>query len=320
MVGGLAVCECCGKEHEPTGRERKHQYCSGACRVKLYRRDHPEKAEEQRKARAARPKKKRGRKKHPRGNCLYCGASLDRKPPTNKYCSDECARAARAIPLQACKQCGKKFKPKRGDRTTFCSRACAHAWQKAHARPKPEKVEQHCAVCRRALPAGARKLCSEECRREYKRRYAAAFDRRKKRSVTRRCPECRQQFVPEYGDKHRKFCSDECGRRAGRRVAKATRKARIRGATRCEAIDPKVVFCRDNWRCYICGRHTPKRLRGTTDERAPELEHIILIKAGGTHTYDNVACACRRCNGEKSDRPLAGRPRGIGPFNLHSPH
>ncbi len=318
MDSGTGICERCGKPFTFTKRTNARRVCSEACRVALYRQRNPQKAEECKALNALIPKKKCGRKPKPLGSCGYCGATVP--TPHNKFCSYECARAARAIPLQACKQCGKKFKPKRGDRTTFCSRACAHAWQKAHARPKPEKVEQHCAVCRRALPAGARKLCSEECRREYKRRYAVAFDRRKKRSVTRRCPECRQQFVPEYGDKHRKFCSDECGRRAGRRVAKATRKARIRGATRCEAIDPKVVFCRDNWRCYICGRHTPKRLRGTTDERAPELEHIIPIKAGGTHTYDNVACACRRCNGEKSDRPLAGRPRGIGPFNLHSPH
>jgi len=37
---------------------------------------------------------------------------------------------------------------------------------------------------------------------------------------------------------------------------------------------------------------------------APELDHIVPIAAGGSHTYSNVACACKKCNIKKSSKPL----------------
>jgi 5-methylcytosine-specific restriction endonuclease McrA len=68
-------------------------------------------------------------------------------------------------------------------------------------------------------------------------------------------------------------------------------------------IKPEIVFARDKWRCQLCKVRTPKRLRGTTHPRAPELDHIVPIAAGGDHTWNNVQCACRKCNGEKGSAP-----------------
>jgi len=83
--------------------------------------------------------------------------------------------------------------------------------------------------------------------------------------------------------------------RETRSAAKARRRARTRGA-HCESINPIDVFVRDGWTCRICGDKTPRSLRGTFDDKAPELDHIIPLAAGGTHTWDNVQCACRACN------------------------
>jgi 5-methylcytosine-specific restriction endonuclease McrA len=82
---------------------------------------------------------------------------------------------------------------------------------------------------------------------------------------------------------------------AARRRAKSKRRAAMRGVAR-ESIDPIKVFARDKWRCHLCGVTTPRKLRGTTDDRAPELEHIVSLADGGSHTWGNVACSCRRCN------------------------
>ncbi|WP_238346266.1 HNH endonuclease [Luteimonas saliphila] len=71
-----------------------------------------------------------------------------------------------------------------------------------------------------------------------------------------------------------------------------------------DSIDPLLVFERDKWACHLCGRKTPARLRGSCDPRAPEIDHVLPLAAGGTHTWGNVKCACRECNGRKSDRPL----------------
>jgi 5-methylcytosine-specific restriction endonuclease McrA len=101
---------------------------------------------------------------------------------------------------------------------------------------------------------------------------------------------------------HRRLCP-QCKQRnemAAKRVARATRKARMRGAG-IERIDPLAVFEAEGWMCYLCGVLTDKNKRGTYDPLAPELEHVIPLSKGGTHTRDNVRCACRRCNGLKAD-------------------
>jgi 5-methylcytosine-specific restriction endonuclease McrA len=128
------------------------------------------------------------------------------------------------------------------------------------------------------------------------------YDKAKKVLKSRRCKECGKEFTPEYGNKRRGFCSDICGSKYSNRVGKATRRARIANAPLVDNIDPIAVLSRDKWKCHICGRKTPKKLRGTIEDNAPEMDHIIPLARGGTHTWDNVACACRKCNSDKGDR------------------
>jgi 5-methylcytosine-specific restriction endonuclease McrA len=92
-------------------------------------------------------------------------------------------------------------------------------------------------------------------------------------------------------------------RKAGRRRYRARRRAIERGIE-AERFDPFEIFNRDRWSCHICGVKTPKRLRGSFDDRAPELDHIVPLAQGGVHTRMNTACACRKCNGAKGDKPL----------------
>ncbi|HEX6331086.1 MAG TPA: HNH endonuclease [Actinomycetota bacterium] len=52
----------------------------------------------------------------------------------------------------------------------------------------------------------------------------------------------------------------------------------------------RAVFARDNWSCQYCGAP------------AENLDHVIPKSRGGTHTWDNVVAACRRCNSRKENR------------------
>lgn len=92
---------------------------------------------------------------------------------------------------------------------------------------------------------------------------------------------------------YQKFCSIKCSRRSLSRIASAARRARV---TNGERVDPFLVFDRDGWLCQICHEPTPRALRGSYEPKAPELDHIIPLAAGGEHTYRNTQCACRRCN------------------------
>jgi len=52
------------------------------------------------------------------------------------------------------------------------------------------------------------------------------------------------------------------------------------------------VFARDGHVCQYC------------TEVAETLDHVVPRSRGGTHTWENVVAACRRCNAVKRDRLL----------------
>ncbi|WP_369907867.1 HNH endonuclease [Thioclava sp. NG1] len=118
------------------------------------------------------------------------------------------------------------------------------------------------------------------------------------------CSLCGSEFKPvSTGGKPSSFCSSSCKAQAKlklRATSRRKQKARKRAVT-VESVDAISVFDRDSWKCQICGVKTPKSLRGTYDDRAPELDHIHPISKGGEHSYRNTQCTCRKCNAEKSD-------------------
>lgn len=52
----------------------------------------------------------------------------------------------------------------------------------------------------------------------------------------------------------------------------------------------RAIFARDDWSCQYCGA------------TAENLDHVVPKSRGGTHTWDNVVAACRRCNSKKENR------------------
>jgi 5-methylcytosine-specific restriction endonuclease McrA len=52
----------------------------------------------------------------------------------------------------------------------------------------------------------------------------------------------------------------------------------------------RTVFARDGHVCQYCGA------------RAESIDHVVPRSRGGTHSWDNVVAACRRCNSRKENR------------------
>jgi 5-methylcytosine-specific restriction endonuclease McrA len=52
----------------------------------------------------------------------------------------------------------------------------------------------------------------------------------------------------------------------------------------------RAVFARDDWTCQYCG------------SGAENLDHVVPRSRGGSHVWENVVAACRRCNARKMDR------------------
>ena len=186
--------------------------------------------------------------------------------------------------VRHCVQCAAPFYPKRTDRLTFCSRTCSHAHQRAGAEARKAAVIQ------------ARMVKAEQARAATQARREAKV---KARALTLTCGHCASSFVTA-DHRRRKYCSRRCCRKAARLAEgprSETHRARARRAgVPYEPVDPLDIMRRDRWRCQVCYRSAPQRLRGTTDPRAPELDHIVPLALKGPHTAANLQCACRSCN------------------------
>ena len=75
-------------------------------------------------------------------------------------------------------------------------------------------------------------------------------------------------------------------------VVRLTRYVRVPYPTSVP-LSRRAVFTRDGQTCVYCGAS------------ATSIDHVVPRSRGGTHTWDNVVAACRRCNHTKADRSLA---------------
>lgn len=268
--------------------------------------------------------------------CEHCGAEFDRRNVTQRFCSEKCRRVgdwvrARARGYKApsrytfvCKCCGKEYQTAYKDRDTYCSRDCAFKDKERRCacgaslrgtskewcdQCGAQSKRRTCAICGVTFESTrARRYCSDECFKEKKRRRAAYYDKLQFEAQVkpRECKQCGRVFTPEFGDGNWIYCSKRCGKKAGEKYkAKGNHQQRAKHyGVRYEWFSDLVVLRRDGWRCYICGCSTPRELRGTYEDNAPEIDHIIPLSRGGTHTKDNVRCCCRACNGAKADMML----------------
>lgn len=282
---------------------RYPRFCSDECRAKR-----------------ARPRYERGQREMRRFTCSVCGSEAQSYQRAAKYCSRTCKdRRPRKRPSRpgwghrqseerTCLNCGRGYRSQRvAEGKRFCSKDCWNGFRAVRSKLLSQSKVSVVAYRSACRECGARFssatdtaiLCSDLCRRRRVRRIAMA----RYQPVAFRCAECGKHKTTEFGDKSRVYCGSACSRRASRRAAKQARRAR-KSAGLIEPVSAFKVFARDGWRCHLCGAKTPRKLRGTRDDRAPELDHIIPLAKGGEHSYRNTACACRKCNLEKADREL----------------
>lgn len=241
--------------------------------------------------------------------CVGCG-ELTQRP---KHCSAGCRERSRPPrpsrqrnpcgPIRQCLVCSKEFRrPGRSTRDSgkCCSRECGFELER-HRRGERKTVRLMIIRERTVYARWARNAARRA-------RDADAGKRCRDCGVvvpkgTQRCETCRAAATEANRRHARQRAKFSEAAKAAKRAGKARRKAIERGI-HAERFDPFEIFERDKWRCHLCGCKTPKALRGTYQDRAPELDHIVPLSKGGQHTRTNTACSCRKCNGVKGDRPL----------------
>jgi hypothetical protein len=239
--------------------------------------------------------------------CLHCG-----KSPISgyKFCSDLCRDTARRLNRNLeppaptkyrCNHCDKSFCSNAVGRIAFCSKECEY--KARQETPWSDLYQNVCLACRKTWCANKpRKYCSIACR------HIDEADIVRARADQRCCAVCNQLFERQPVKKRGRrpvCCSAACDherQRIVQRKQEAKRRASQK-AVRVESVDPIKVLERDNWHCRVCDRPTPREKRGTTDDDAPEVDHIIPLCVGGPHVYWNVRCTCRTCNQRKRGTP-----------------
>jgi hypothetical protein len=86
-------------------------------------------------------------------------------------------------------------------------------------------------------------------------------------------------------------------------ISSARRRAIKYGVAFDETITRKLVFEKENGRCYLCQIET--HLEHSEENYEPKLstvDHIIPISKGGPHNWENVRNCCLKCNITKHDR------------------
>ena len=201
--------------------------------------------------------------------CLWCGASIIGRRSNVKYC---------------CRTHLQRAKNARTRGTVFLR----------------DRLEKICPICKGVIPYGTRpnkSFCSKRCQKRADNR-GDPFGQNIFQPKT--CVDCGVYF--EHLQVNAKRCP-ECRHREIRNHHTHSRRCR-KYSVPFESFSLLGVFHRDNWLCGICGLPAPRELRGTTDPRAPELDHIIPLSMGPGigpgHVPSNCRCAHRKCNYDRN--------------------
>lgn len=133
------------------------------------------------------------------------------------------------------------------------------------------------------------------------------------------CVKCGAIFHSEY--KSAKYCSNGCSKGSQRKRERERlhvrgevsydhgshrKRARKYGVEYVPGITLRSLIKRDGLTCRICGEPCdPKdRHENHVGKNYPTIDHIIPMKNGGGHTWDNVQIAHMVCNSTKQDREL----------------
>ena len=243
-------------------------------------------------------------------NCLTCNTAFSPRQKNAKYCSVACnnKRIRTGNTSINCIVCGKAvFRSRHGgnDSRMCCSRECGFKWQ-AYIRKEVAALRRFGAntIAQYKMPA-INLLVEHEVN-------ALRVIRFKNQNL-KLCKLCTQPVYGKYfklhaacrnihkRNKKESYKKTESYRQS-KRNQRAKRKALERGAMTVETVNVETILERDNYYCYLCGIKTPRELRGTYADNAPEIDHVIPLSKGGLHIESNLRCACRKCNAEKSDR------------------
>ena len=202
-----------------------------------------------------------------------------------------------------CRQCGRTF-----ERQFHIFRDVVNGtWQ----------CGNECPLCRADKQRAERERKAKEAKAEQERDARIKAEQREMREadlISRQleerlaihvCKNCGESYcIESTGYNSTKYCSEKCMKRWAMRVKNDRRHKKIASRRHDADITLEKLFRRDEGICYLCfGKcdWNDVDADGNACDNYPSIDHVKPIAKGGTHTWDNIKLAHRRCNWEKSD-------------------
>jgi 5-methylcytosine-specific restriction endonuclease McrA len=179
------------------------------------------------------------------------------------------------------------------------------------------EANRTCPVCDQVITGRVdRKTCSDECKREMKRAYDRAYAKMHSKRKTaaaiawqRANPARKQAYDASYRERtreHRLELKRAYGKRKrdendpvarlSDRLSSRKREALIASARfDVRPADVRRMRSRQRDECYYCS--TPLGGLG-------EIEHVVPISRGGSHSVGNIVISCKGCNRTKAHRTV----------------
>lgn len=321
-------CNHCGESFQATtpSEKAKSKYCSDECRKKarsLWSREYRRAVSAGDRA----PKTMEGRVI---AACLACGNKLGKGQ--KKYCSNACfvkARsdgiqewdrsaideAARKRPSNVCES-PEAYATRAGmkDRQAFLrnfERMRRRRLRKQAGPPVAIAAKTFAFFVRHIPKVLSCKLCGVQCiKPAYWRLPHCSWECARKDCIDAVCTCCTRPMKIHFigGNVEARKAKPVCNRCVLKRHKKLCGDFRKRCGRFGVAYDPKVtrpaVFVRDRYRCHICKKKTLMKYvvrGGRAHPRSPTVDHHPYPLSAGIkgHEWDNVRCACLKCNVRK---------------------
>ena len=250
--------------------------------------------------------------------CQYCGKEFEAHDIRKVYCSKKCKDVAirlrkgikcnpNAEPFhKICTECGKPFDTYR-EATVTCSTECAKERRRSHRyydKRHEQSWDEYVAKVKAEAEARNEEKILIKSRIDLIRHLNAYANLK----ATKICACCGKEFHNEYPNV--KYCSDKCrhkihdkNRVRKRKTSSYRTRCRKYGGRYDPSVTREAVIKRDGGICQICGKPTDSTDMswGHFGPLAPTIDHIVALKNGGSHTWDNVQCAHAICNSYKRD-------------------
>jgi len=212
--------------------------------------------------------------------CSKCGIE--------KSLTEFCKRTACKSGLKGqCKICDKEYRD--------AHKADSRAWRQSHAKDEADRAKRW-----------------QQNHIEELVTYRKEYRHNNKKQITIQKKQYSQTVAGKATNKrgHQRYTQTIAGKAA--HVKGSQRRRALEANVFREDFNPIDILKRDDYRCQMCGKKTRPDFKDPHHSLYPNVDHIVPLSKGGSHTKQNTQCLCHKCNTQKNNSGTGDQLRMFG--------